>query len=202
VTRVRSERGYSLVEMITVMSILSVVLTGLTSLFIQGSNAQLDMNRRFEAQQHARLALDKLRREIHCAQAGSTSPTNGEAPTVTLDLPAQCPTAVGGARTDVSWCTVSAGTNRWGLYRKVGVSCDATGVKWADHLTVANVFDYQTQSTSQLARLRVNLVVDVKPGDATPSYGLCDTMVLRNSSRTTPSSSVRGYQDTAAPAAC
>ena len=50
--RVRGEeQGFSLIEMLTVMIIMSVVLTGLTTLFVQGSNAELDMNRRFEAQQ-------------------------------------------------------------------------------------------------------------------------------------------------------
>ena len=32
------------------------------------------MNRRFQAQQDARVALDKMRREIHCAQGATTSP--------------------------------------------------------------------------------------------------------------------------------
>ena len=63
------------------MIIMSVVLTGLTTLFVQGSNAELDMNRRFEAQQDSRVALDKIRREIHCAQGAATNPTTGEAPT-------------------------------------------------------------------------------------------------------------------------
>jgi prepilin-type N-terminal cleavage/methylation domain-containing protein len=199
--RLRGERGYTLVEMLTVVSILSVILTGLTTLFIQGSNAQMDMNRRFEAQQSSRVALDKLRREIHCAQAASTSPGAGAATTVTLDLPSQCPTAVGGAQTDVSWCTVGSGT-KYALHRKVGATCDATGVKWAESITTANVFDYQTQSVDQLARLRVELPVDVKTGDATPAYALCDVMVLRNSSRVAPTASIRGYTDTAALTSC
>jgi prepilin-type N-terminal cleavage/methylation domain-containing protein len=200
--RLRGERGYSLIEMVTVMAIMSVVMTGLTTLFIQGSNAELDMNRRFQAQQESRVALDKLRREIHCAKAASTSPGNGAASSVTLELPGQCPTAVGGATTNVTWCTVSVATSRYALYRKVGTSCDATGLKWADRLTLQNAFDYKTQSTAALAKLRVQLTVDVKPSDTTPGYSLCDQMVLRNSSRSTPDATVRGYQDTAEPAAC
>ena len=38
-------------------------------LFVSASHAQVDMNNRFQAQQNARLALDGLRREIHCASA-------------------------------------------------------------------------------------------------------------------------------------
>jgi prepilin-type N-terminal cleavage/methylation domain-containing protein len=182
--RARGEAGYSLVEMLTVLSIMSVVLTGLIALFVQGSNAQLDMNRRFQAQQDARVALDKMRREIHCAQGATTSPATGAATRVTLDLPGVCPTAVGGAQTNVSWCTVSGGTSRYGLYRKVGVSCDATGTKWADYLTQASIFQVETASTVSLAKLRVNIPIDLKTTDATPVYALCDQIVLRNSSRT------------------
>jgi prepilin-type N-terminal cleavage/methylation domain-containing protein len=200
--RLRGERGYSLIEMLTVISIMGVVMTGLTTLFVSGSNSQLDMNRRFQAQQEARVALDKLRREIHCANAAATSPTNGAAPTVTLVLPGQCPTAVGGATTNVSWCTVSVATNRYALRRKVGTTCDSTGVKWADYVTLQNAFDYKTQSTTALSTLKVTLTVDAKPSDTTPGYSLCDRMVLRNSSRTTPDPTVLGYQDTAEPAAC
>jgi prepilin-type N-terminal cleavage/methylation domain-containing protein len=181
--RLRGERGFSLVEMLTVMIIMSVVLTGLTTLFVQGSNAEVDMNRRFEAQQDIRVSLDKIRREIHCAQGATTDPASGEAPKVTLNLPVQCPSAVGDAPTNVSWCSVSVSTGRYALYRKVGVSCDATGVRWADHLTQANLFQYQAPSTDSLGKVRVSLPVDVKLGDATPAYRLCDHIVLRNTLR-------------------
>ena len=182
--RVRGEeQGFSLIEMLTVMIIMSVVLTGLTTLFVQGSNAELDMNRRFEAQQDSRVALDKIRREIHCAQGAATTPASGEAPSITLDLPGQCPTAVGAAQTSVTWCSVLVSTGRYKLYRKVGVTCNATGVRWADHLTQANLFQYQAASSDSLAKVRVSFPVDVKSGDATPAYRLCDQIVLRNTLR-------------------
>ena len=200
--RLRGERGYSLVEMVTVVAIMSVVLTGLVSLFVQGSNAQLDMNRRFEAQQTARLALDRMRREIHCSKGASTVGGTTEQAAVTLRVAAHCKTAVGGVDTDITWCTNSAGTNRWALYRQVGTSCGTGGVKWADYLAASAIFDYQTQSADQLARLRVRVPVDFKVGDATPAYSLCDVIVLRNTSRHAPTPSDLGYQDTAAVASC
>jgi prepilin-type N-terminal cleavage/methylation domain-containing protein len=201
-SRLRGEGGFSLVEMLTVMVIMSVVLTGLVSLFVQGSNAQMDMNRRFEAQQTARLALDKMRREIHCSKSGSTVGGTGEQAAMTLRVAAHCRAAVGGVDTDITWCTSSAGTNRWALYRQVGTTCGTGGVKWADYLTASAIFDYQTQSAEQLARLRVRLPVDIKLGDPTPAYTLCDVMVLRNSLRLVATPSDFGYQDTAAVASC
>ena len=71
-----SERGYSLIELLTVMLILSTILGGLTQLFVSGSNAELDTNRRFQAQQSARVALDRMRRDIHCSSA-AYKPTSG-----------------------------------------------------------------------------------------------------------------------------
>jgi prepilin-type N-terminal cleavage/methylation domain-containing protein len=178
------ERGFSLIEMLTVMIIMSVVLTGLTTLFVQGSNAELDMNRRFEAQQDSRVALDKIRREIHCADLATTTPPSGPAPTITLHQPGQCPAAVSAAPTDITWCSVLFSTGRYRLYRKVGASCDATGVRWADYLTSANLFEAQVASSTSLAKVKVSFPVDVKAGDATPAYRLCDHIVLRNTLRT------------------
>lgn len=180
--RLRGERGYSLVEMLTVMVILTIVLTGLTTLFVQGTNAGTDLNKRFEAQETARIALDKMRREVHCASSAATTPSTGEQALVTLSLPTQCPTS--GGSTQVSWCTVGVATGRWALYRKPGTTCDATGVRWADYLTASAIFEYQPASTDALAKLRVRFPVDVKPGDPIPTYELCDQLVLRNSTRT------------------
>lgn len=59
--------GFTLVELLVVVTILGVVLAGMTTLFVSASTSQIDQSNRVEAQQNARLALDALRREIHCA---------------------------------------------------------------------------------------------------------------------------------------
>ena len=61
------ERGYTLIELLQVTVILGVILGAVTTLFVRASIAEVDMNRRFQAQQEARLAVDRMRREIHCA---------------------------------------------------------------------------------------------------------------------------------------
>ena len=171
----RNERGYTLVEMLVVLVIFGTVMSALLVLLVQGTNAELDMNNRFQAQQDARLALDKIRREAHCATAVTVS----SASSVTLSLPSYCPTGNG----SVTWCTVSLGTSRYGLYRKTGASCDSTGVRWADHLTSANVFGYAAQSPTSLAKLSVDFPVNVKPSRTVDTYELKDDIVLRNSTR-------------------
>ena len=67
------------------------------------------MNRRFQAQTQARLGLDRLRREVHCAMSVTTA--NGGA-TAILTIPATCPTS--GGLTSITWCsprTETAGTS-------------------------------------------------------------------------------------------
>ncbi len=183
--RLRGESGYSLMEMLIVMTILGVVMGSLTTLFVQASNAEMDMNNRFQAQLTARLALDKIRRETHCANVAT--PT-GSASSVTLTLPTGCSTGSG----SITWCTRNIATNRYGLYRVVGSSCTG-GVKWADFMVSTStaptcssalcVFNYTAQSTTSLAKLHVDFPVNVKPSKTVELYELVDDIVLRNSTR-------------------
>jgi len=174
--RLREEAGYNLVEMLTVMMIMSVVFAGITTVFVAGSNAQAEQDRRFQAQVTTRLALDKIRRDIHCASDVTPFATAA----VTLTVPSGC----GG---DVSWCTaaVSGYTNRYRLYRQSGTTCSAaTGVMVADFLESGDVFPAfaHTNGCLCLASLRVDFNVSVK-GTSAGAYDLTDTIFLRNSTR-------------------
>ena len=181
----REERGYSLIEMLIVLSITSVVMGALTVLFIQASNAEMDTNNRFQAQQTARLGLDKMRREVHCASMATPS---GQSSSITLTLPNYCKTGNG----SITWCTRNVSTNRYALYRVVGSTCSG-GVRWADYLVPTSsapdcsgalcIFTYTAQSTASLAKLHVDFPVNVKPSKSVELYELGDDIVLRNSSR-------------------
>ena len=174
--RLRGEAGYSLVEMLTVMVIMGIVFTGITTVFVSGSKAQTDQDNRFQAQLAGRLALDKIRKDIHCASDVTPYATNS----ITLKLPSGC----GG---DVSWCTVAVSgySNRYRLYRQPGTSCgSASGVRIADYLSNANAFPAFTHTSGCqcLASLRVDFVISLK-GSAVDAYELTDTVFLRNSTR-------------------
>ncbi len=181
--RLAAEAGYSLVELVTVVAILSVVLGSLTTVFVTASNGELDMNRRFQAQQSARLAMDTLRREIHCATSVTPS---GSATAVAITLPAACPTS--GGFTTIRWCAVAppgALSGRYALYRSTAATCgSATGVKWADYLTSQMVFTYTPQSSQYLSNLAVTLFVNLRRGSSVGQFKLQDRIVLRNSTRT------------------
>ena len=181
IDRLRGEAGYSLVEMLTVMVIMSIVFAGITTVFVSGSRAQTEQDRRFQAQLSTRLALDKIRRDIHCAS--DVSPTSGyPRSSITFTLPSGC----GG---NVSWCTaaVTGYTSRYRLYRQLGSSCSsATGVRIADYLTntSGNVFVafLHTSGCGCLASLEIDFKVSLK-GSNVDSYELTDNIFLRNSTR-------------------
>ena len=80
------ERGYTLIELLQVTIILGVIMEAMTTLFVQASNAELDMNRRFQAQQEARVAVDRMRREIHCASGVSPVGNSGS---ISVTVPSQ-----------------------------------------------------------------------------------------------------------------
>ena len=173
--RLRGETGYSLIEMIVVMAIMSIVFAGITTAFVSASKAQDEQDRRFRAQLNTRLALDKIRKDIHCATDVTPFATNS----LTIKLPAGC----GG---DTSWCTVAVSgfTNRYALYRQSGASCGSTGVMYADYLTTANVFPAFAHASGCgcLASLQLDFPVSLT-GSAIGQYELTDTVYLRNSTR-------------------
>lgn len=182
----RNERGYSLIELLTVMAILSTVLGGVTTLFVKASNAEARMNKRFQAQQEARLALDQLRRETHCASA--ITPVGTTTNAVTLTLGTQCPRGSGPA----TWCTRSVGgsTSRYALYRVAGTACGTSGgLRVADYLLtpagscLGCLFTYTDKTGTTLGTLHVELPVNLTPSSARETYQLRDDIVLRNSTR-------------------
>src|SRR3954447_26183632 len=136
IARLRAERGYSLVELLVVMALLSIVLGALTTLWVSGSNAELGLNRKFQAQQSARLALDRIRTDIHCASAAQAQ-TIGTYPGIKLAFPSS-----GCSSLTVSWCAVpsTAMTGRYALWRSTATgnictSTDPSRLLIADDLT-------------------------------------------------------------------
>ena len=183
--RLRADGGYTLVELIAVLAILMTVLTALTTLFVQGARAELEMNRRVEAQQGARLAADRMRRELHCANGVTLAdadaivdPVTGQKiyRKITVNLPGYCKTAVGGAATNVVYDTELVSDGRYALRR--------AGVRIADYLTKEHVFSYVAPSSAARGRLHLDLPVNVTPDKPTKAWRLETNIVLRNTART------------------
>jgi prepilin-type N-terminal cleavage/methylation domain-containing protein len=177
-SRLRGQGGYSLIELVAVMAIFLMIVGGLTTLFTSGARAEIDMNRRFEAQQNARLAMDKLRRELHCS-SGITATDGSPLPTtpvtaIRVSLPGHCPTA-GGVNTQVVYETVQITSVRFEVRR--------AGVEIADYITNDDVFTYAAQSAATRALLHVDLPVNLNPNEGWTTWRLVDDIVLRNTLR-------------------
>lgn len=171
--RLREQAGYTMMELLIVLTILGTVTGAITTLFVQASNAEFDMNRRFQAQQSARVAIDKMRREIHCSNG--ITPT-GVSSSITVTLPAQCPSA-GGVLTNVTYDMnqVVAG-QRYQLRRN--------GVVLADFSTAQNAFNYTAPVTDvSLGKLTVTLPINTKPANTAKQWKLVADIVLRNTTR-------------------
>src|SRR4030081_2525133 len=161
---VAGQAGYTMLEMLIVVAILSTVVGALTVLFVQATNAEFDMNRRFQAQLAARVAIDKMRREIHCASA--ITPT-GVSSSISVTLPAQCPTA-GGTQTTVSYDVVGSGS-RFQLRRNT--------VNLADYATTQNDFNYVAPVTgTSLGKLTVTLPINTVPTNGAKQWKLVADM--------------------------
>ena len=175
--------GYTLSEMIVVLAILLILVTALTQLFMSATKAQVDMDKRFQAQQNGRIALDRMRQEIHCAKGVVGTPTTSS---ITITLPADCPTNTTGAENPFTWCSVGAGAP-YALMRYPGLGCTGTGRKWADNLKTPAVFSpvYTAPAvgSGNLGTIPVDLVIDLTPGDTKQRYELKDEIVLRNTPR-------------------
>jgi type II secretory pathway pseudopilin PulG len=191
--------------MLIVMAILGIVLGGVVTLFTAGIKADSDQNQRFQSQQDTRLALDKLRRDVHGACSISNSASyNTWASSVTLYYPSGTPITCASGVTSITWCTAASGS-KFVLQRVVATSCTGSLVTIADSLTTANVFAYippnshlvtatsvgngmtatdiaTTDKAYSNARLHVD--VTINRSGAKRSYRLVDDIALRNSPRT------------------
>lgn len=175
--RLGREEGYTLIELLLVCAILGTVLASLSVLFLSASSSQIDMNRRFRAQQDARVAVDKMRREIHCSDQISPAGISTE---ITVRLPAQCPSADrdglgNGVITNVTYDVVGSG-QRFQLRRNT--------VVLADFISEQNAFKYDAPiAATSLGRLRLTLPINTTPTDLGKEWRLIADIVLRNTTR-------------------
>jgi type II secretory pathway pseudopilin PulG len=175
---VRGEKGALSIEIIIVMAILVAVVGAVTVMTVSAMKAEADLTQRVDAQQEARLALEAMRRDVHCASAINVV-SNGF---VKLTMPAGCPTRPASGDV-VTWCTGGSGT-RWALRRVDSDAATCTGGQQvADFITQQNVFTYQGPTSASLARLAVDFPVDIDATDTRRAYQLRDALVLRNSIR-------------------
>ena len=144
----RGEHGVTLIEMIMVLAILGTVLGGVTTVFVAGSRAELQVNNRFQAQEAARLAMGAVRADVHSACAVAV---NGGNTVMTLSVPVtdrtknpvvpavpgeQCGTINAANIVKIIWvvCTSPTVSTQFAIYRATATTCPSTGKLVANNL--------------------------------------------------------------------
>jgi prepilin-type N-terminal cleavage/methylation domain-containing protein len=131
------ESGYTLVELLVVMVLLAIVMTPLVTSLATGMVQEVDQTRREHAQENARLTLQRMRVDIHCA-GGLTSVDQNAYGGFTLTLTEAhegqdgwCAGVIptGDTSVGVQWCTVPypGSTTRFVLYRFLGLDTSECG---------------------------------------------------------------------------
>jgi prepilin-type N-terminal cleavage/methylation domain-containing protein len=178
VRRVGNEGAFTLAELIMAMAILGLVVGGITGILVSATKHEAALNLEFQAQESARLALTKMRSDVHCA--ATVSPSSGTASSITLALSSGCPTGMG----SFTWCTAANGT-RFDLWRIPSASCTTTtsgSVRWAQGLTAGSIF-IPDATVHSGAPVLPEVAVDFAVAAGTRSYRLADKIYLRNGAR-------------------
>jgi len=208
------EAGYTLIELLVVMIIMGVVLLGLTTSFAAGLTAEAGATRRAQTQMNARIALNRMRTDVHCA-SGAPAPQENPYGGFTLTLtesPNACP-LVTTSSAGVQWCTipVAGSTTQWQLFRFLGTvltDCNSSATStflvdfisqpaagWPSNSATSPVpTDWNGNlwptapacPTGNLPAVAVDMNVNLDPvRHATEHYELADAIALRNALRCT-----------------
>jgi type II secretory pathway pseudopilin PulG len=172
----------TLIEVIVAMAILLIVLGAIVDSFASATKTESDQIARTDAQTNARLALETMRRDIHCATAADTT-TVGQLTLTEPGVPCAQSTTVG----TVYWCAVSDGAGGYTLRRTITSPCDATSLIKASFLSTNAIWSNTTCVTGRARAVSIDLQVAVK--NKTPSnkrYRLQDAIVLRNGASLCP----------------
>jgi prepilin-type N-terminal cleavage/methylation domain-containing protein len=192
--RLLGQAGYTLVETLVVMSLLVIVIGSIADAFSSASHTEVDQTARASDQESARLTLQRLRRDIHCASAAQVQKTRDSTGTVisplgyTLNLavdPSICLAVTTSSSNTVQWCTVQKDSTgqRFGVYRTISGDCNASdAVFQVDYVTKPDIWS-MVCPTSQLQAVAVDMPVNRNPVTrASRTYELQDTISLRNDS--------------------
>ena len=176
--RLRGAEGFTLVETVVVLAILGIVLLGLTTSMLSGTNSEVVVAQRQQAEANARSALERMRLDIHCASSvGGNGPQQNTLGGFTLTLnetAGQCPSSlpVGSGASGVQWCTipVAGSTVRYQLYREYkqgSGDCDGVGSTF--------VVDYVTEPPAGWPTNTASPTPTAWDGNLWPTATTCST---------------------------
>jgi prepilin-type N-terminal cleavage/methylation domain-containing protein len=166
----RDESGFTLIELVVVMTVLVLLMAGLSSLFVSGLSASNTTNDILASQTQIHISLDRLEYETRCASSAALVSSGAG---VKLTLPGQCTNASG----TVTWCVTSGS-----LVRYAASSCSGSSQTLAKNITSAHPFACLT-TVGDYPRLQIALTAQTQSSEDTVSA--TDTIALRNAALST-----------------
>jgi prepilin-type N-terminal cleavage/methylation domain-containing protein len=188
--RLLSPAGYTLIETLVVLTLLVIVIGSIADAFSSASKTEVDQTARATDQESARLTLQRLRRDIHCASAARVQETTYADGTTGFILnlavdPNICIAVTTSASNTVQWCTAQKDSTgrRFGVYRTISGNCSAAdAVFQVDYVTRADIWSMSCPPTG-LQAVATDMPVNRNPVTrADRTYELKDTIALRNDS--------------------
>ena len=167
------ESGFSLPELLVVMTITVILMGGLATIFGLGLNTSKTSSSVIASQSGVVVALDRLDYEARCASSAKL--VSGGAG-VTLTFPNQCTHTSG----TVTWCVTSGSFVRYS-----GSACSGSGQTMTTNVTSTTPFSC-VATVGYYSSLKAVLTVNTGTTSATASSGT-DLVTLQNAQLTTSS---------------
>jgi type II secretory pathway pseudopilin PulG len=172
--RLRSNSGFTLVELIVVCATLGIVLAGLTNIFVSGERASQDDNAQMTGQQAIETTLGRLEYDARCASSASLiSKSGSNAAGVSLVIPSWCAHSTG----DAAWCVQSGSLVRIAN----ATTCTGSGQTFATNVTSTTPFSCNapTGTNAPLPQLDLDLIIN-PTGRSTDATTATDGITMRN----------------------
>jgi prepilin-type N-terminal cleavage/methylation domain-containing protein len=192
--RLAQEGGFTLVELLITLTLLGIVMGAITTSFSTGIVSEARTVAEATNEENARLALDRLRMDIHCASAENLAPgvtTQGGYYIVLTELKdsnndAQCKKiALASSSSWVEWCTIKITSTRWQLFRDNAKECSGTASTFmVDYIVKPDIWTVPAPIDCWQFGVGVDLITNENPGTTKYQYKLQDTIGMRNSIRT------------------
>jgi prepilin-type N-terminal cleavage/methylation domain-containing protein len=202
--RLARQEGFTLIELLITLILMGIVMGAVTTAFASAFTGEARSIGEATNEENARLALHRLRMDIHCASFanGATPNTNGDGGyTFVLteiydpNMGQACPKVALGVEDDgtqsswVAWCTLrqgGEGSHRYRLYRENVRECNGEDSTFmVDYITKPDIWDTQHSCSIQgwEQYVGVDLVTNLEPSSDVYKYDLHDVIGLRNSDR-------------------
>ncbi|MDX6514581.1 MAG: hypothetical protein QOH73_247 [Gaiellaceae bacterium] len=196
--RLGGESGFTLTELLITLVLLGIVMGAVTTAFASAFTGESRAIAEASNEENARLALNRLRMDIHCAHQanGATPNPSGDGgytfvlSEVVLDGTPACPRlGLAAGSSWVAWCTIrvgGVGSERYKLYRENVRECDGVESTFmVDYITKPDIWDTRENCSSPYWQqyVGVDLVTNLMPATDVYQYDLRDSISLRNAHR-------------------